>query len=319
VVGEKNMQVIIKKVGDTLRPSEFVPRIFQSQIEKMVFNLTSPRIKQNILIHGKVGSNPVFCLVHWNAPDFLLLNVRQIELLYPHSKIYVLDNGSNQANVDAVEIGLKEFNNVTLFAASSGYTNLATRIGAGRLFFSHTKGLQFLLNYSAENQDKIAVFLDQDCILSDNIDDLLVKLGQDVILIGPNYGQAQNLVHASFMILQPKRVNHLFGKFAFFHEHDRSLDETRQQFLEPYHGLSLKARGKLLILESTPHEEISALSSYSLQGKTYAWHAWFSSRTVGYSAKENLGGTPVSFLREKRKQAFEYMKKMHEETITRAS
>jgi hypothetical protein len=41
---------------------------------------------------GNIG--PAFCIVHWNAPDFLLLNIKQLELIYPNKEIYVLDNGS---------------------------------------------------------------------------------------------------------------------------------------------------------------------------------------------------------------------------------
>ena len=306
------MQVILRKVGYsararvgyTIRQSQSISRILETPIEKMVFNFTTPRIKENVLFHSRFGGSPVFCIVHWNAPDFLLLNVSQIKFLYPDSKIYVLDNGSQQANTNAVKKGLERFNNITLFAAP----NWTMRIGADRLLYSHTKGLQFLLNYAAEQQDEIAVFLDQDCVLSNNIDDLFTKLGRNVILIGTRYGRAHNLVHASFMILQPKRVNQLFGKFSFFHEHT-TTHKTRQQFCEPYHGLSVKAEGKLLFLDFKPHETIPGMSSYLFQGKTYAWHACSSSVTVGYSAKDYVDGRPVSFYRKTRKLAFEYINK----------
>jgi hypothetical protein len=301
------MQVIIRKVGDTIRPSRLIPRVIKSQIEKMVFNFTAPQIKEHVLLHRKLGGSPVFCIVHWNAPDFLLLTVSQIEFLYPNSKIYVLDNGSQQPNIDAIEKGLERFNNITLFVAP----NWATRIGADRLLYSHTKGLQFLLNYAAKQRDEIVVFLDQDCMLSANIDDLFTKLGRNVILIGPRYGGRYNLVHASFMILQPKRINQFFGKFSFFHEHTNGP--------EPYHGLSFKAKGKILFLDSKSHNKIPSLSSYSIQGGTpFAWHACYSSRTVGLSAKTLVDGAyPVSYLQEVRKLSFEYMKQIHKETIDR--
>jgi len=304
--------MIINKVGNILKPSQSIP-IILAQIDKIVFSFIAPRINKNISLQGKLGGNPVFCLVHWNAPDFLLLNVRQIELLYPNSKIYVLDNGSQKANIEAVERGLKRFNNVTFFVAP----RWAARINADRLLYSHTKGLQFLLNYAAYQRDEIAVFLDQDCILSGNIDDLFSKLGKNVILIGTRYGQARNLIHASFMILQPYRINQLFGKFSFFHDQASPPNKTRQQFLEPYHGLSLKAKEKLLFLEFKPHDKIPGMSSYLFQGKTYAWHAGFSSRAVGYSADDLVDGRPVSFYREIRKLALEHMKQIHEKSIER--
>lgn len=306
------MQGVIRKVGSTIKPSLFAPRILQSQIDKVVFNFTSPQIKKRIWLHGKFGCSPVFCIVHWNAPAFLMLNIDQLELLYPNSKIYVLDNGSQHANTEAVKKGLKRFNNVTLFVAP----NWAKGIGANYLLFSHTKGLQFLLNYAAEQRDEIAVFLDQDCLLSNNIDDLFAKLGTNVILIGKRYGRANNLIHASFMILQPKRINQLFGEFSFFHDRRNFANNTRRQFFEPYHGLSLKAKGKLLFLEQ--NDEIPGISSYIFQGKTYAWHPWASSATVGYSAKDRLNGVPVTLRQKGTKLAFEYMKQIHEKTTTDA-
>ena len=306
------MQRIIRKVSRTIRPSQFVPRILQSQIEKTVFNFTYPQIRKCIWLHGKFGRSPVFCIVHWNAPAFLLLNIDQLELLYPNSKIYVLDNGSYQANTEVVKKGLKRFNNVTLFVAP----NWDKGIGANSLFFSHTKGLQFLLNYAAEQRDEIVVFLDQDCLLSDKVDDLFTKFGTNVILIGKRYGHANNLMHASFMILQPKKIIQLFGEFSFFHDRRNFANNTRQQFFEPYHGLSLKAQRKMLFLEQ--NNDIPGISSYVFNGKTYAWHPWGSSETAGYSASDRLNGMPVMLCRKRTKQAFEYMKQIHKKTITDA-
>jgi hypothetical protein len=313
------MQVIARKVGDTLRPSRIIPTILKGQIEKTVFNSIAPGIKKHILLRGKLGDGPVFCIVHWNAPDFLLLNVTQIESLYPTSKIYILDNGSQKANLDAVEEELKHFNNVTLFAVSPSARSMwKMRIGLDRLLYSHAKGLQFLLNYAAEERDEIAVFLDQDCILCNNIDNLFAKFGKNVILIGTRYGRSNNLVHASFMILQPKRVNQLFGSYSFFcdsSEHYHGPSETYHESLEPYHGLSLKTGGRILLLE---WKYAGAVSSYSFQDKIYAWHAGYSSRTVGYSAKDHVDGLSVSFRQESRKVAFEFMKQIHEETINKS-
>ena len=291
----KKVRINIARAQDRL-----LPRIFKSQIEKMVFSFIAPRIKEHVLLHGKLGGSPVFCIVHWNAPDYLLLNVSQIELLYPKSKIYILDNGSQQANINAIVKGLKQFNNVTLFTASLRYPNWETRIGADHWLYSHSKGLQFLLNYAAEQRDEIAVFLDQDCLLSNNIDELFAKFGKNVILIGVKDGDARgyNLVHASFMILQPNLINQLFGKFSFFREH--------ANLPEPYHGLSFKASGKILFLEIKPNDE-APVSSYSIQDTTYALHAWFSA-----SAREGMSD---SWLPTRRKLAFQYLKQIHEKTI----
>jgi hypothetical protein len=304
------MQGIMRKVGDSIQPSEVTPRTLQSQIQKWVFNFIAPQIRAHIWLQGKFGGSPVFCIVHWNAPDFLMLNVYQLELLYPNSKIYVLDNGSKEFNTNDVIKGLKRFKNVTLFIAP----NWAKNFGADRLFLGHTKGLQFLLNYAIEQRDEVIVFLDQDCILSDKIDDLVGKLSHNIILIGTRTGRSKTLVHASFMIFEPMKVNQLYGKFAFFHDRKHPANNTKQQFFEPYHGLSLKANGKSLFLEFKPHDEIPGLASYMYQGKTYAWHAGFSSATIGYSEGDNLVGKSISFYKKRRQLELEFMQQIHEKT-----
>jgi hypothetical protein len=209
-------------------------------------------------------------------------------------------------NISTVVKGLEGYHNITLFAASTEYPNWQTRIGADRFLYSHAKGLQFLLNYAAEQQDEITVFLDQDCILSRNIDNLFPKFGENVLLIGARL--VDNLVHASFMILQPKRISKLFGKFSLFHEHTSSS--------EPYHGLCFKTKGKILFLEGKGHDVIPFLTSYSIQDTIYAWHAWYSSRL---SPKMLSEGVSELFFQKVRNLAFEYMKQIHEATIDQKS
>ena len=114
----EKMQRIITKIGYLIQPSRFIPRTLKSFFEKIVFTFVASETKKHILFHGKASGYPVFCIVHWNAPDFLLLNIDQIEFLYPNSRIYVLDNGSKQANIGVIQEALKRFDNITLFAAA---------------------------------------------------------------------------------------------------------------------------------------------------------------------------------------------------------
>jgi hypothetical protein len=282
------------------------PQIVAQQIEKMIFNFTTPRIKGRVLLHSKLHGSPVFCIVHFNAPDFLTLNVNQIEFLYPKSEIYVLDNGSEHENVNAAVQGLKRFNNINLFAVSTDYPNWESKIGANRLLFNHAKGLQFLLNYAAEQKDEIAVFLDQDCVLSRSIDDLFEKLGKNVLLVGVR--TTNDLVHASFMILQPQRINQLFGKFSLFHDHTISP--------EPYQGICFKAKGKILFLEPKRHSKIPFLTSYSIQDTILAWHAWYSSRAPFLlNVFDSVSAAKYETVR---KLEIEFMEKVHEETLNNA-
>lgn len=298
-----------------------LPRVIEVQIETMVFNYKKNRIKKQAVIRGKKNNPLVFCIVHWNAPDYLLLNIRQIQLLYPHSNIYVLDNGSQQVNLDAAKRGLEKFNNVTFFSAKLQTGNLVARL-VNKVKFSHSKGLQFLLDYSAEQSDEIAVFLDQDCILSNNIDCLLAKFGKDVVLVGArdyifvpkdygplrkgilrNYGM---FVAAFFMILQPLRIKRVLGNFSF---------ETQNRFGDdPFHNISFKAQGKILFLETQMHEIIPFLTRCMHQNITYAWHAWYSTYRYRYMCRTDRRGLqlmidnyPVSWLEEVQKLEFDYL------------
>jgi hypothetical protein len=224
-----------------------------------------------------------------------------------------LDNGSQKPNLYAVKKSLERFDNITLFSAKPEYPD-------------QTVALQFLLNYSAKQSDEITVFLDQDCILSNSIEGLAAKLNDHLLLVGARdyvvipkeYGplkpgklrKAHHLVHASFMILQSKRIRQLFGDYSLFHKTVRGDWQH-----EPYHGISYKAQGRILFLETRVHDEIPLLTSYSHQGTTYAWHAWYSSRTVKLSAQDFLGRLPVFWLQEVRRLAYSHMEQIHENTL----
>jgi hypothetical protein len=290
-------------------------------------------LSKKMLLCNKVDSSVVFCIVHWNAPDILLLNINQIKLLHPEFKIYVLDNGSKQTNVAIVQKGLEKFDNVTLFALKECPT-WAERVGLDHIFdwYSHTYGLQFLLNFSAEQQDKFAVFLDQDCLLSSRIDDLLDKFSQKITVVGArdyvaiprNFGPLKkgilryscDLVHPSFMILQPERIKKLFGNLSLYDARTRDPSFYYMNATpEPYHGLSFKASGRILFLDAKMDDSIPFLTSYSYSNKTYAWHAWYSSRTTGLSPQATIDGLPASWLIESWKQRYEFFKQLHEDTI----
>ena len=273
-------------------------------------------MRPQILLQSKIDSPVAFCIVHWNAPDFLLLTVSQIELLYPNNKIYILDNGSRQIHLTSIKAGLKKFNNVTLFALLD-CPKWAKKFGLDTIFEwqNHTAGLQFLLNYSAKQSDDIAVFLDQDCILSTRVDEFFSKFSKDIILIGARdswRGHAcDNLIHPSFMILQPTRINQLFGDSSFYDKRTESLELYAR---DAYHGLSFKALGRMLYIEPRMNANIPLLTSYVYNETVYAWHAWYSSRTVGINSA-SIDGYPVSWLDDVRKIEYDFMMQVHRDTI----
>ena len=308
--------------------NKITPTIVKSKIEKKVFDIVARNIEQQIVFRSKIDSRMVFCIVHWNAPDYLLLNVDRIFSLYPNSKIYVLDNGSLPTNFNDIKKSLARFDNVTLFSAPLRSPNLITKVGLDQHFrsYTHPKGLQFLLNYSAEQSDEIAVFLDQDCILSNKIELLLYEFNKKILLIGArdyvvipkDYGplkkgklrNAPHCVHASFMILQPKIVNQLFGRFSLFLPREYLLYPPRSHQPEAYHGISFKAKGRILFLETRMHETVPFLTSYAYQGVIYAWHAWYSSRMMNLPSHGRLDSLPVSWLRDVRLLSYEHLKRI---------
>jgi hypothetical protein len=264
-----------------------------------------------------------FCIVHWNAPDYLLLNVKQLELIYPNSKIYVLDNGSQNLFLEELVIALQQFKNVTLLSAKPESKS------------EHTLGLQVLLNYSAMQQDEFSIFLDQDCILSHNIDELFLRFcsqkelliagARDYVIIPKQHnwlipGQflrsASTMIHPSLMILQPAKIVKLFGQVAFS-PHPKAWEYSRdnKKGYEPYYGLSYRAQGHILYLETKMHNEIPLLTSYSYENVVYAYHAWYSSRTTFLSVNKALDGIPVSSLLDIRKKIYQYMEQIHKSTV----
>jgi len=267
--------------------------------------LRNMEVEQLLTSRKEDNSQSVFCIVHWNAPHFLLLNVKRLELLHPENKIYVFDNASSEANLETVLSRLKQYENVTLFSSKRDYSNT---------WACHIMGLQFLLNYAAQRSDSIVIFLDQDCILASRIDDLADKLdGKETLLIGvrdcveipKDYGPLKkgtlrnfpNVVHGSFMMMQPVVIHGLFG--------DQSLIDGKA--FEPYQGIARKAPGKTLFLEMQKHPEIPLLTRYMYRGKTYAWHSWYSSRIVGMKDTDVLDGLPVSWLKDSLKKAYAFM------------
>jgi hypothetical protein len=279
------------------------------------------RKRWQILLQSNIDNCTAFCIVHWNAPDFLLLTVNQIELLYPNCKIYIFDNSSAQFHLDSIKVELRKFNNVTLFALLSP-PKWAMTLHLDTLFGwqSHTAGLQFLLNYSAKQSDEFAVFIDQDCIISQPIDEFFTKFSKDIILIGARQlyspgNTISRLIHPSFMILQPVRIKKLFGDSGFY---DRRT-ENAEAFCDPFQGLSLKVleRGGMFYLEPRRHSTIPLLTSYEYNDTEYAWHAWYSSRTIGINSASSLDGLNVSWLQEVRKTEYDFMMQVHEATANK--
>lgn len=275
--------------------------------KEMLFGRMLRNMQVTQVLTSRVESKLVFGIVHWNAPHFLTLNVKQLRRLHPESKIYVFDNASSSQNFEAVVKGLEGYENVTLFSNRKDYS---------QTWACQIMGLQFLLNYAEKQGDSVMAFLDQDCMLVNRVDDLASKLNGDTLLVGVRdyvekthdyellkkglFRMYPDAVHSSFMMMQPCVVNKLFGDESLFDGY----------LFEAYHGLSKKAKGKIVFLETEMHPEIPMLTRYFYGDKTYAWHSWFSSRVYGMKNDEVLNFLPVAWIRNAVNQAYEFMLKL---------
>jgi hypothetical protein len=331
---EQTIKHLLSKYAQTFPISKELYRFWWGIEEKRNFLREFNDLSVKCVIPGRSeksrNSGPAFCIVHWNAPDFLLLNIKQLDLIYPNSNIYILDNGSQESYLEELVTILKHYKNVRLFSVRPEAKS------------DHTLGLQVLLNYSAMKQDEFSVFLDQDCILLRNLDDLLLKFRsqQDLLIIGardyvtiPKQHSsllpwpsarllrcAHKMVHPSLMIVQPTKIVELFGLVAFS-PHPRAWEEAcdnewgYEPYNERYYSISYRGRGHILYLETRMHDEIPLLTSYSLNSVVYAYHAWYSSRTTLLSANDLLDGVRVSLLQEIRRKAYWYLEEIHESGV----
>jgi hypothetical protein len=311
----KTVKPLLSKYAQTFPVFKEFSRFCLGLKEKKNFlrEMNTLAIKCVITSRSEKSGNrsPAFCIVHFNAPDFLILNIKQLNLIYPNNKIYVLDNGSQKLCLKELVTTLRKFKNVRLFSVSS------------KAISDHTLGLQFLLNYSAMQQDEFSVFLDQDCILCHNLNNLLLKFSsqKNKLIIGARDYRVPKMVHPSLMIVQPKKIVKLFGKNVFS-PHPRAWEEPKDNeghlhWNERYYSISHIFRGHILFLKAKRINEISNLTSYSFENVIYAYHAWYSSRTNNLSIQDSLDGIPVSLLLNSRKNSYEYMEQIHKSGITR--
>jgi len=228
-----------------------------------------------------------FAIVHWNAPDYALLNVRRLEKLHPGSKVYVLDNGSTAENRMSLLSTLRHFPAAELL------------VGYGES--EHAVGLQVLLEHSAKQGDRCLCFLDQDCLLINPIEPLLGYFSTNISLIGPEYFNVPGKIHSSLAILQPQHVVAQFGRRAF---------QYCRTYTEPMFGISERLAGKVLCLEHRFGDPHPYISTYLHGGVPIAYHGWYSSRTYGMGDKDLLDGDAkkVSDVREWRQHNYEFMR-----------
>lgn len=250
-------------------------------------------------------------VVHWNAPDFLRVNLARLAALHPEAPVTVLDNGSGPDALRAATVALGVCPRATLLRAQGDKPR-------------HTLALQVLLDRAHRTGESQALFLDQDAMLLRRVDALGEHLAAGALLVGArdevvlprtdgplragHLRAAPAMVHASFLLLEPQRLVRALGPTPFVqHPLARLEAEIGGWQGEPYHGLAVRCRGRIVYLESRVSATLPPLTQYELGGVAYACHAWYSSRAAGLGDHECVDGLPVAWLRARRAAVLAWM------------
>jgi hypothetical protein len=108
-----------------------------------------------------------FCIAHFNSPEFLDATLHAIRRFHPGARIIVADASSEWRQYVAAKSACRRHH--------AELHPLATR-------HRHTG----LLNYMFRQvRSRVAIYLDQDCVLLDSLDPLIQQIQAGKILVGP--------------------------------------------------------------------------------------------------------------------------------------
>jgi hypothetical protein len=241
-----------------------------------------------------------FCIAHFNAPDFLDATLHSIRRFHPEARVIVADASSEW----------REF----LAAKSVCRTHraelhpLATR-------HRHTG----LLNYMFRQvRSRVAIFLDQDCLLLDSLEPLVRQIESGKVLAGPHdefkftspdfcarfpklAGQLlrdrPEFVHASLMVMDAPRIRRWSAKPFNW------CDEWGKHPLERYYGLTELVRRNqpdgVLMLDGR-HTGYGFGQIYLFNDRALAYHQWYSGQVYGQTGK--VDGNDPDWLRAEMKR-----------------
>jgi hypothetical protein len=249
--------------------------------------LESARFRIN-RVRGVPATNPApltFCLAHFNSPEFLDAALHAIRRFHPAARMMVADASSVWREYLAAKVVCARYG-----------AELHPLAGRHR----HTG----LLNYMFRRiRSRIAVFLDQDCVLLASLDPLIRLIESGKILIGPRdefttthpnlcerYPQTTGevfrtrpeFVHASLMVMDTSRVRAWSAKPFIWRA------EWGKHPLERYYGLTELVRRNqsdgVLTLDSE-HTGYGTGQVYTFNGSLIAYHQWFSGQVYGKTGK----------------------------------
>jgi hypothetical protein len=241
-----------------------------------------------------------FCIAHFNAPEFLEAALHAVRRFYPEARVIVADASSEWREYLAAK-SVCQRRNAELHP-------LATR-------HRHTG----LLNYMFQQiRTRTGVFLDQDCVLLDNLDPLVQQIHSGKVLAGPRdefrftqpdfcarfpklAGQLlrdrPEFVHASLMVMDAPRIRQWSPKPFIWRA------EWGKHPLECYYGLTELVRrnqsDSVLMLDGK-HTGYGFGQMYLFNGRPLAYHQWYSGQVYGKTDK--VDGNDPDWLRAEMKR-----------------
>jgi hypothetical protein len=241
-----------------------------------------------------------FCIAHFNAPQFLDATLHSIRRFHPDARIIVADASSEW----------REY-----LAAKSVCGRHRTELHPLVTRHRHTG----LLNYMFRQvRSRVAIYLDQDCLLLDSLDPLVQQIQSGKVLVGPRdefrftqpdfcahfprlAGQLlrdrPEFVHASLMVMDTPRVRQWSSKPFIWRA------EWGKHPLERYYGLTELVRRNQpdgVLMLGGKHTCYGFGQAYLFNDRPLAYHQWYSGQVHGRTDK--VDGNDPDWLRAEMKR-----------------
>jgi hypothetical protein len=226
-----------------------------------------------------------FCIAHFNSPEFLDATLHSVRRFHPDARVIVSDASSEWDQYAA---------------AKSVCRRHRAEMHPWAARHRHTR----LLNYMFRQvRSRVAIFLDQDCVLLSSLDPLIHMIGTGKVLIGPrdeflathagfcarypnaaghSFRTRPEFIHASLMVVDAPRVRLWSAKPLVWR------DEWGKHPLERYYGLTELVRRNqsdgVLPLDSA-HSGYGLGHVYFFDGSPVAYHQWYSGQIFGRAGK----------------------------------
>jgi hypothetical protein len=261
-------------------PRDLNRRIFARFGEMVRFRI---KLARHILSANR--ESLTFCIAHFNSPDFLDATLHSVRRFHPEARVIVADASSAWREYVAAKSVCRRHR-----------AELHPLAGKHR----HTG----LLNYMFRRiRSRVAVFLDQDCVLLSRLDPLIQVIESGKALVGPR--DEFLATHANFCARYPHAAGHSFRtRPEFIHASLMVMDASRirawsakpfvwraewgKHPLERYYGLTELVRRNqpdgVLSLDSA-HTGYGLGHVYTHGGSPLAYHQWYSGQIYGQAGK----------------------------------